>query len=101
VDFSVLGPGVENLLNIFQAFSGWDGDRMREHFSGMRYGDLKKQAAEMVVASLEPIQARYREITSDPGYVDNVLREGAARISPIANATVETVKRRMGLYTAG
>ena len=56
VDFDALGPGVENLLNIFQAFSEWTGDQMRAHFSGMRYGDLKKQVAEMVIAHLEPFQ---------------------------------------------
>src|SRR6202047_5278743 len=48
VDFASLGPGVENLLNIFQAFSGWTNDQMRAKFSGLRYGDLKKEVAEMV-----------------------------------------------------
>ena len=82
VDFEALGAGVENLLNIFQAFSEWTDDQMRAHFAGMRYGDLKKQVAEMVIAHLEPIQQRYREITSEPGYIDGVLREGAERVSP-------------------
>ena len=101
VDFDHMGDGVANLLTIFQAFSEWPDDKMRAHFAGMRYGDLKKQVAEMVVASLEPLQKRYREMTSEPGYIAGVLREGAERVSPIANATVELVKRRMGLYTAG
>jgi tryptophanyl-tRNA synthetase len=99
VNFESLGPGVENLLNIFQAFSGWSNEQMRAHFSGMRYGDLKKQVADMVIAHLEPFQKRYREIVSEPGYVAGVLREGAARVGPIANSTVELVKSRMGLYT--
>jgi tryptophanyl-tRNA synthetase len=99
VDYDALGAGVENLLNIFQAFSDWPDDKMRAHFSGMRYGDLKKQVSEMVVSHLDPLQQRYRQIISEPGYVDDVLREGAARVSPIANSTVELVKRRMGLYT--
>lgn len=99
VDFETMGPGVANLLGIYQAFSGWDNSRMQAHFEGMRYGELKKQVAEMVIAHLEPFQARYREIVSDPGYVNRVLREGAERVTPIANATVELVKRRMGLYT--
>jgi len=99
VDFASLGAGVENLLNIFQAFSGWTNDQMRGHFIGMRYGDLKKQVADMVISHLEPFQQRYREITSDPGYVARVLREGAGRVAPIANSTVDLVKRRMGLYT--
>lgn len=99
VDFNVLGPGVDNLLGIYQAFSGWNAEQMRAHFSGMRYGDLKKQVAERVVESIEPLQKRYNEIVSEKGYVDSVLREGAARVAPIANATVELVKQRMGLYT--
>jgi tryptophanyl-tRNA synthetase len=96
---SAATPGVQNLLNIFQAFSGWHDDQMVEHFSGMRYGDLKKQVADMVISHLEPFQQRYREITSEPGYVARVLREGAERVAPIANSTVDLVKRRMGLYT--
>ena len=99
VDFASLGPGVENLLSIFQAYSGWTQDQMRAHFTGMRYGDLKKQVAEMVISHLEPFQKRYREITSEPGYVAGVLRQGAERVAPIANSTVDLVKRRMGLYS--
>lgn len=37
-------------------------------------------------------------IVSEPGYLDGVLREGAARVAPIANRTVRLVKERMGLY---
>ena len=99
VDFESMGPGVANLLGLHQAFSGWDDARMRSHFAGMRYGDLKKQVAETVVSHLEPFQQRYREIIADPAYVRGILREGAERVTPIANATVELVKRRMGLYT--
>jgi tryptophanyl-tRNA synthetase len=101
VDFETMGPGVANLLSIYQAFAESSGEQMRAHFSGMRYGDLKKQVAEMVVAKLEPIQARYREIVADPVYLDGVLRAGAEAVIPIANSTVELVKQRMGLYTAG
>jgi tryptophanyl-tRNA synthetase len=98
VDFEAMGPGVANLLNIFQAFSGWSGEQMKAHFSGMRYGDLKKQVAEMVVCSLEPMQKRFREIMDEPGYLTGVLKEGAERVSPIAKSTVQLVKERMGLY---
>ncbi len=98
VDFDSAGPGVLNLLGIFQAFSGWPADKMRAHFSGMRYGDLKKQVAEMVIANLEPLQKRYAEIMGEPGYLTGILKEGAERVSPIAKSTVQLVKERMGLY---
>ena len=99
VDVETAGPGVLNLLSIYQAFSGASDDQMKGRFNGMRYGDLKKAVAEMVISHLEPFQRRYRDITADPGYLDRVLREGAARVAPIARSTVELVKERMGLYT--
>ena len=99
VDFEIAGPGVLNLISIYQAFSGEPDDAVKARFTGMRYGDLKKQVAEMVIAHLEPFQHRYREITADPAYLAEVLRDGAERVAPIANSTVRTVKQRMGLYT--
>jgi tryptophanyl-tRNA synthetase len=99
VDFDKLGPGVANLLTIFQAFSGWSDEQVRAHFAGMQYGALKKQVADMAIASLEPIQRRYREIIAEPGYLHKVLHESAERVSPIADATVDLVKKRTGLYT--
>jgi tryptophanyl-tRNA synthetase len=99
VDFENPGAGVRNLLTIFQAFTEWPDAALRQHFSGMRYGDLKKQVAEAVVAALEPVQQRYRQITSEAGYIAGVLDDGARRVSPIAKDTVNTVKRAMGLFT--
>jgi tryptophanyl-tRNA synthetase len=99
VDFESMGPGVANLLNIFQALADWTNEQMSAHFAGLRYGDLKKQVAEMVVAKLEPVQRRYYEIIADQGYLDRVLRDGAEAVTPIANSTVELVKERMGVFT--
>ncbi len=99
VDFKTMGPGVRNLLSIFQAFSGWPDQQMEPHFAGMRYGDLKKQVAEMVTSQLEPLQKRYNEIITEEGYLDSILRQGCERVSPIADSTVQLVKQRMGLYT--
>ena len=98
VDLETAGPGVLNLLSIYQGFSGVTDGEIKAQFTGMRYGDLKKQVAEMVIAHLEPFQARYRQIVSEPGYLDGILREGAERVAPIASDTVQLVKRRMGLY---
>lgn len=99
VDVASAGPGVLNLLSIYQAFSGSTEEEVKTRFNGMRYGDLKKTVAEMVVSHLEPFQARYRSIVAEPGYLAGVLREGAERVAPIANDTVRIVKERMGLYT--
>lgn len=99
VDVKNMGPGVANLLAIHQAFTGWTDEQMLTHFEGMRYGDLKKTVAEAVVEGLAPLQQRYREITSDREYLRRVLRESAARVTPIADSTVRLVKSRMGVYS--
>jgi len=99
VDFDCLGAGVENLLSIFQAFTGWSDDQVKSHFAGKRYGDLKKEVAEAAVSGLLPMQTRYAEIRREDGYLAGLLRESAARVSPIANETVRLVKARMGVYT--
>jgi tryptophanyl-tRNA synthetase len=99
VDVENPGAGVRNLLAIFQAFTEWNETEVKAHFGGMRYGDLKKQVADAVVAAIEPIQKRYREIMEETGYVARVLEEGARRIAPIADDTVSKVKKAMGLYT--
>ena len=98
VDFDEMGPGVANLLNIFQAFSGWSDDELRAHFAGKQYGSLKKDVAEMVVAKVEPIQKKYRELMAEPGAVRKILAAGAERVSPIAESTMRLVRERTGLY---
>jgi len=99
VDFETAGPGVRNLLSIFQAFTECSDDALRAQFSGMRYGDLKKTVADAVIASLEPIQKRYRDIVAETGYIARVLEDGAEKVRPIANDTVHKTKLAMGLYT--
>jgi tryptophanyl-tRNA synthetase len=88
-------PGVANLLTLLAACT----DGKPEELAGAyhRYGDLKKAAADAVVAVLEPLQQRYAELTADPGYVEGVLRDGAARASAIAAPTVRRAKQMIGL----
>lgn len=95
VDPETMGPGISNLLTMAQAC---DPSVTTESVTGMRYGDFKKRVAEVVIARLAPIQERYREVTSDPAYIESVLMEGRARVLPIAEDTVQKAKRAMGLY---
>jgi tryptophanyl-tRNA synthetase len=95
VDPANLGPGIANLFTMAQAC---DPAVTRESVAGMRYGDFKKLVAEAVIARLEPIQKRYREVTSDPGYLESVLTRGRDHVMPIAEDTVSKTKKAMGLY---
>ncbi len=95
VDPENMGAGIANLLTIAQAC---DNSVTAESVAGMRYGDFKKHVANAVIARLEPIQKKYREVTGEKGYVDGVLQQGFERVSPIAQNTIRNTKRAMGLY---
>jgi tryptophanyl-tRNA synthetase len=97
VDVENMGPGVANLLAIGQAC---DASITRESVAGMRYGDFKKRIAEAVIARLQPIQQRYREVTAETSYIDSVLAEGRSHILPIAEDTIRKTKAAMGLYVS-
>jgi len=99
VEFETAGPGVKNLLGIFQAFTGYTNDQMHAEFEGMRYGDLKKRVTEATVATLEPIQSKYAELMDDRTSLRGVLHKSADRIRPLAEETVRLAKERVGLYT--
>ena len=98
VDFDTMGPGVANLLAIYQAFSGSSNDVMRERFAGMQYGRLKGAVAEMAIEKLAPIQAKYRDLMNHRDHLRDILERSAERIAPLAEETLRLAKQRSGLY---
>lgn len=93
--------GVNNLLEIYEALTGKSRSEIEAHFAAARgYGDLKSEVADVVIAALEPIQQRYREITGAQDYVDSVLAKGAERAGAIAQSTLDAVRDKMGFMKA-
>ena len=90
-------PGVSNLLTIYSAFSGQSIPQLEEHFSGKLYGHLKVECAEVIIEGLRPIQQRYREITTDKKYLEDVLAQGADDAFRRARKTLSKVYRKIGL----
>ena len=99
IDFDNLSAGVQNLLTIYEGFTGWSGEQMRKRFAGVGYGDLKREVADAVIAGLEPIQQRYRQIAAERGQLAHILAEGSARVRQIADDTIHKAKKAMGLFT--
>lgn len=97
VRFDEARPGLFNLLEMYQLFSGQSRPEIEREFEGRGYGDLKKALAEVTIESLRPLRERYVEIRRDPGYLEGLLRRGAERAAPIANATLRRVYAATGL----
>ena len=90
-------PGVYNLLIIFEALTGWNREQIEAHFSGKGYGDLKKGVAEVLIAELEPIQARYLELSRDVSYLDDVLADSVQNLRPFVDETMQAVRYSIGM----
>ena len=70
-------------------------DRLR--VGGLGYGDLKKALFEQVWAHFAAARARRAELAADPGYVDQVLREGSGRAREIAGPVLDRARKACGL----
>lgn len=61
------------------------------------WGHAKQALFEALEAELGPRRARYDALRSDEAALDAILDEGAARVRPIARATVDRVRAAVGM----
>ena len=90
-------PAVSNLLEILALASGSSLPELEARYAGAGYGKLKLDLAEAVVALLEPLQARHRQLMAAPDHLAMVLRGGRDRAASLAAATMAVVRDRVGL----
>ncbi|CAH0118311.1 MULTISPECIES: tryptophan--tRNA ligase [unclassified Paenibacillus] len=88
-------PEVSNLMSIYSHVAGLSLEQIEANYEGQGYGAFKKDLAERVVAAIEPLQQRYRDIR-ESGDIHDILRQGAERASEVAEATLKQVKEMMG-----
>jgi len=90
---------VENLFTLLKIVSTPD---VVAHFDAayndcsIRYGDLKKQLAEDIVAFTAPIRERILELLKDEAYLGKVAQMGAEKARESAAATLKEVKELIG-----
>ncbi len=89
-------PGISNLLTIYAALADKSLKETEEQFSGMQYGEFKKQVADCVVSTLEPIQKRYDAIIHS-SYLHDVLQHGAQKVNQRALDKLNRVQSAVGL----
>ena len=74
-------------------------DELKAHYQKGGLGDsvVKKYLLEELLALLEPIQKRRKELEDDLGYVFEVLNIGTQKANEIAQNTLDEVKAAIGL----
>jgi len=90
-------PGIANLMSIMSAVTGKSMDTISSEYDGRGYGVFKDAVADAVIAELEPIQARFKQINGDKAYLEEVMTKSAQRAAGLASRTMFKVRRKVGL----
>lgn len=90
---------IENLFTILRVVST---EEVVKHFNDkwnsceIRYGDLKKQLAEDIIAVTSPIRDRILDIQDNEAYLHKVVKEGTEKARESARKTLREVREIMG-----
>ena len=87
-------PALKNLINIYCGFSDKTPKEIEKMYVGKGYGDFKNDLAEVVVASLKPIQEKMQALSDEE--VLKILEDGASKVRSIAKKKMEEVKKKVG-----
>ena len=90
---------IENLFTLMRAVSTPD---TVAHFDSLynscqiRYGDMKKQLAEDMVAFTQPFRDRIAELSSDDAYLRRIMDQGKEKAHESARRTLDEVRHVIG-----
>jgi tryptophanyl-tRNA synthetase len=90
-------PEALNLVTIYSALSGDSADAVLVRFGGQGFGTFKPALGELLVETLAPISARFRDLLEDSEALDAILARGAARAREIGVPTLDATYRALGL----
>jgi tryptophanyl-tRNA synthetase len=68
-----------------------------EYRNGLPYGEAKKKFLERYMDHFAEMRTRREEIAKKPGYLTDVMAEGAKKAGAVAQKTMERVRTATGL----
>ncbi len=96
-------PMSEPVANLFSLLELTSTPEIVQHYRdayadcSIRYGDLKKQLAEDILAVTNPIRERVNDILADEDYLRRVVKQGAEKARESASKTLADVRQIMGI----
>ena len=85
-----------NLVGIYGALAGITVEAVLADYGGQGFAGFKDALAALTVAKLSPIGEETKRLLADPGHIDRLLFQGAARAEAIANPIVAEAERLVG-----
>lgn len=92
---------VFQLLNLVSSKETVDTFTMNYNDCTIRYGDLKKQLAEDMVAFIAPIRERAQALQADESQIQKILKEGAEKARESASKTIAEARKAIGISYYG
>ena len=89
-------PEADNLVGIYAALSGLTKEDVLREFGGQQFSGFKPALADLAVEKLGPVGGEMRRLMADPGHIDAILADGAARADAIARPILDGVKDVVG-----
>jgi tryptophanyl-tRNA synthetase len=90
-------PGVKNLMNILISLTEVTVEEIEKKYAGKGYADFKKDVEEAIVAELEPIQKKVKDILADKAYLEKIYKAGAEKAYYMSMKTLRKMQRKIGL----
>ena len=90
-------PEALNLVSIYSSLADVSPDEVCGRFAGLGFSQFKEALTELAIDRLAPVTEEMARLKGDPGYVDAILRDGAARAGEIAEKTMAEVMEIVGL----
>jgi tryptophanyl-tRNA synthetase len=88
--------GISNLIELLTVVTGDSIKDVEARYDGSGYGRFKSDVADAIVAMLEPIQARYREVRGDTAELQRLMQMGAEKARALSAPTLSLMYERMG-----
>ncbi len=89
-------PEADNLVGIYAALSGLSKQDVLNQFGGQQFSAFKPALADLAVEKLGPVGSEMRRLMADPGHINQILANGAARADAIARPILDGVKDVVG-----
>lgn len=90
-------PGTSNLLNILAACTDSDVAEVAKGYENKGHGQLKSDVVDAVEEMLKGPRARFESIRHEKGLLEEVARKGALQAMELSEATIDAIRRRVGL----
>jgi tryptophanyl-tRNA synthetase len=95
IRFDESRPAITNLLTIYHLMTNQPAHEIEAHFSGRGYAQLKSELSDATIEFLKPLQERVRQISD--AELSAILARGTEKARPIAAATFNDVRTKIGL----